>query len=120
MPRVRTKAVKPTDIIPTTVVTAEPVDRRTSEVQATTPLDVDSTVALFKKQGFDPLVELIQLYRSGKTQVVTREGSVIEVDLSASDKTAILKELLGYRYSKMRPSQGAEKVNPHYTIVINK
>lgn len=84
------------------------------------PVEVDKVTALFVKHGFDPLDELIKLYKHGKTTFVTKDGDTVEVELAVDDRISILKELAGYRYAKNKPTLGVDRVQPHYTIVLNK
>lgn len=111
MPRARTKSVSPTEVA--TISQTEVLTTRE-------PLDVDNVVATFLKHGFDPLTELILLYRTGKSTIATKDGQIIEFEMSVSDRVSILKELMAYRYAKSRPANGKGSNAPQYTIVLNK
>lgn len=108
MPKAKTRAVIPTQAM------------KQVDVMPTEPMEVDKVIATFLKHGFDPLEELIHLFRTGKSQIVTKEGAVIDFDMSVADRVSILRELMSYRYAKTRPAQGKAAAMPNYTIVINK
>ncbi len=67
---------------------------------------------------FDPLKELVDLYRTGFETVVDKEGNVHEIPLEATVRASILKELLAHVHVKPKPTErkdegerGAQNIN---------
>lgn len=77
--------------------------------------ELKAVVSILTEQGFNPIEELVKLYRTGKMTVVTKEGATVDIDLPPGDRISILKILADYGYSKPRPT-GAGEVGP---ITVN-
>jgi hypothetical protein len=69
---------------------------------------------------FDPLVELVNLYRNGHETVLDKEGCAHEIPIKAETRASILKELLAHVHVKAKPvEQRAEDQGPPVVNIIS-
>lgn len=64
------------------------------------PAQLPSPADRCMSHGFDPIEELIQMYRSGKNTVMLKDGTSLEMDLTNDQKLSILKEIALYVHGK--------------------
>lgn len=80
---------------------------------------VSGVQVILDKHGFNPIEEMIELYRKGEEVMVMKDGTTVTSPLGATTKARILDNLASYVYSKRKSEEGnsgPKKV----TVVIQK
>lgn len=69
--------------------------------------------------GFDPIDALVDLYRNGKTTLLTKDGDIVECPLPASDRIKIAATLLDYKYAKNKNIENGSVSDNSVNVVVN-
>ena len=71
------------------------------------PSPLSEVAKKLEELGFCPVTELVAMYRANKVHVLTKDGSLVAVDMDPATRVRIATELMSYAHRKTKPTESS-------------